>query len=112
SSARSAVGYVNASVSFSAGQTNGAFMVGLNSDPDTSSSFTDLDWAFYCRSNGVLEVREGGVVQDKLGGTATYTKTDVLQILYDGQYVRYLKNGQELWKTAASLTQPLYVDTS
>lgn len=115
SSVRSVVGYVGgASLSFSPAQSDKNFMIGLNTDPGLSYSYTKLDYAFYLKSNGQLELYESDVAVpiDPPYALISYTPSDRLQITYDGANVRYLWNGIELRKTAASINGPLYVDSS
>lgn len=112
-SVHSDVGYAGqVNLSFSAGQTNKAFMIGLNGSLSSNYTWTKIDRAFYCRSDGFLEIREGGSEVNKLTTAVSYTAADTLQITYDGAYVRYLKNGVELYSSAATLTGPQYLDTS
>jgi YD repeat-containing protein len=113
SAVQSEVGYAGqANLSFVVAQNNRALMVGLNTDPDANLSITSLDYAFYCRADGMLEVREMGASDNKLGTAVAYAAGDKLQITYDGAYVHYLKNGVELLKTAATISAPLYMDSS
>jgi YD repeat-containing protein len=112
-SVRSAVGYVGqANLSFSAGQADKSFYIGLSTDPANSSNGSSLDYAFFCRNNGVLEIREKDDTANRLSTTVYYTAQDELEIAYDGTTIRFLKNGTELWSEAASITSPLYLDSS
>jgi hypothetical protein len=95
-------------VSFQASQTNAAIMVGLNSDPDTDQSFTSLDYAFYCRSDGGLTIYESGVSQGTFG---SYTTTTTLSIKYDGQQVVYLKDGV-IQRVMQVVGLTLFIDSS
>jgi YD repeat-containing protein len=112
SAVRSSVGYTGqAYLSFSPAQADKGFMVGLNSDPDSTYGWSSLDYAFYCTSTGALEIREAGS-GNVLTTAASYTAGDKLEILYDGSAIRYLKNGAELRSVTVAITDPLYVDSS
>ncbi|WP_035225771.1 Ig-like domain repeat protein, partial [Paracidovorax oryzae] len=110
SSIRSTVGLTGgASVSFKAGQTNKAIMVGLNTDPATNSHYLSMDWALYITYDGAMYAYQNGV---NVGSLGTYTTGDVLSVDYANGMVSYRKNGAVLRQEAASITQPLYLDTS
>lgn len=95
-------------VSFQASQTNASFMVGLNSDPTTDSSFTSLDYAWFVRNDGTLEVRENGV---SIANYGAYTINTTIGIKYDGATVFYTKDGVGVRSVIApDLT--LFVDSS
>lgn len=79
-----------AAMSFMAGQTNLAFMVGLNSDPTTDQNFSSIDFAWYCQNNATLQIYESGV---SAGSFGAYSTSTVLGITYDGERVRYVKDG-------------------
>jgi hypothetical protein len=68
----------------------GHFMIGLNTDPTTNSSYETIDYAWYCIGDGNLYAYESGTGIN-LG--ITYDTNTVLSITYDNQYVRYFKNG-------------------
>jgi hypothetical protein len=113
SGASSSVGYTGqAYVSFSPAQADKSMMVGLNTDPNTNRyGWSDIDFAFYCKADGTLEIRESG--SDNVLATATtYAAGDKLEVLYNGTLVRYLKNGVELRTVTVAITEPLYLDTS
>ncbi|MDD2776613.1 MAG: hypothetical protein PHU06_11715 [Gallionella sp.] len=97
--------YVSARV----GQTNMYGMFGLNSDPTTDTNYTSLDYAWYSLPTGALQIYESGVL---VGSFGTYTTTDVLAVVYEGNTIRYLKNGiaQRTVNTTAGRT--FYLDTS
>jgi hypothetical protein len=104
-------GYVtNVMVQFSAGQTTGNIMVGLNADPTTDASYASIDHAIFCNASPAIQIYEGGNLQKTCGAYAT---TDVLTITYDGYVVRYFQNETLLWSTPRTLvTTKMYLDTS
>jgi hypothetical protein len=76
-------------------------MMGLNSDPTTDQGYTSLDHAWYVAGNqlgvGRLVIYENGTgVQDF--GVGQYGDTTMLAITYDGQFVRYFRDGVEMRK--------------
>ena len=94
SAVHSTKGYIGgANLSFKLAQTNKALMVGLTTTPESGYSYASIGWAFYCKSDGSLEVWQNGV-QVSLPQTWTYAAGDKLQVTYDGASVTYLKNGQ------------------
>ncbi len=109
-SVRSTYGYVGgASVSFNPAQNNNYLMVGLNTDPATDGSFGSIDWAMYCAADGVVYVYESG---SWIGSYGSYNAGDAFSVTYDGQAIRYIKNGTVLRSVNTTITQPLYMDTS
>ncbi|BFO60919.1 hypothetical protein AVXHC21_28140 [Acidovorax sacchari] len=110
SSIRSTVGVSGgASVSFRAGQTNKAIMVGLNTDPGTNDNYLTIDWAIYVTYDGAMYAYQNGTSVASLG---TYTTGDVLSVEYANGVVSYRKNGAVLRQESANITQPLYLDSS
>ena len=80
-------------IQFSPAQTNVPLMVGLNTDPATDHSYTSIDYALYCAGNATLYASESGVTSVSLG---PYAAGDALAVSYDGNHVRYLRNGAVL----------------
>lgn len=94
--------------SFSPTTANNLTMAGLNSDPTTDSSYTSLDYAFYCAGT-VLHAREDG---NNVQTFSSYATTDVLSIVYDGTHVSYMQNGVVLRKVAAAPNRKFHFDSS
>ncbi len=66
-------------------------MAGLNSASDlTDPGYATIDYAIFAVSDGQLQIYESGVF---IGSYGVYTPSDVFTVSYDGQYVRYLRNG-------------------
>ena len=109
-SAYSRESYVGgAYVSFSPTAANTEVMVGLNTDPTFDSSWSSLDYALFCTSGGLLYAAESAQLPGPIGAWAP---GDALAVTYDGAVVRYYRNGSILRSVAASITVPLYLDTS
>lgn len=70
-------------------QTNAPVMFGLCTSPTSSSSYTNLDYAWYFVADGTLQIYESGGMIASYG---SYTKSTKLSIKYDGQYIRYYKD--------------------
>jgi hypothetical protein len=83
-------------------------MFGLNADPTTNSSYISIDYAFYC-DLGNLRIYESGANRGTFG---TYTPTSVLSITYDGQNIRYWRDGTLIRTVARAIGTPLYLDSS
>jgi hypothetical protein len=93
---------------FQPAQANRNFMIGLNSDPSTDHSYTSIDFALYCHENGSLYEYRNGADQGVIG---TYATNDALEVNYDGNKVRYIKNGAVL-RTTFSAGLRLAIDSS
>ncbi|HEY8086067.1 MAG TPA: hypothetical protein VIE69_10765, partial [Methylophilaceae bacterium] len=99
-------------VSAQAGQTTLGGMFGLNSDPTTDKNYTSIDYAWQTTVNGTLTIYENGVVAAGGASFGTYTTTDILSVVYDGNTVRYLKNGVVLRSVATTAGRTFYFDSS
>jgi hypothetical protein len=77
-------------VNWQCDQTTALLIIGLNADPETDTTFSGLDYAWSCRQDGILEAREAGV---GVGNFGSYTTTTMVGLSYDGQVLRYLKDG-------------------
>lgn len=99
-------------VSFRPVNVSDIFMIGLNTDPTTDSSYTSIDYAIYCSASGgpppSLIIYESGAFQGTFG---TYVAGDVLTVKYDGQWVRYYKNGAVL-RQVFDPGKSFYMDSS
>jgi predicted phage tail protein len=91
------------------GGTSSYFMAGLNSDPTTDSSYLSIDYAFYMSGTNSLFIYESGTA---LGAVGTYATGDVLSASYDGQFVRYMQNGNVLRTVPAPPGLKLHFDSS
>jgi len=93
-----------------ASQTNGYIMFGLNEDT-ANSSYNTIDYAWYfIGDGGSLSIYENGTQFS--GSYGNYTTSTVLSITYDGENVRYWKDGALMRTVARSTGNPLYFDTS
>lgn len=98
------------SVEFRTGQTNGYIMVGLSlSTDDASASYTDIDFAIYPQSGGILSVYEKGASKGSFG---TYAAGDLLKVACESGVVKYYKNGSLIYTSSQIPLYPLGVDTS
>lgn len=95
-------------VSFKVTNTTHHLMVGLNQNPDEGSSYGTIDYAMYS-STGALYSYENGTGTDLLSNCVV---GDVLSVQYDGNSVKYLKNGVVLKTTAAVANLTLFLDSS
>lgn len=90
SQAYSAESYPACAVSWRAADATHNFMIGLNTDPATDAVYTSIDYAWYCDSAGHLDIYESGT---GISTGLTYDATTVVLITYDGERVRYFRNG-------------------
>ena len=106
-------GYVdNVFVTFKPVDKNMYFMIGLNANPSESSSFTDIDYCWFCQGGGSLYIFESGTQITPPAGHTTYSGGDELRIEYSGGYVRYYHNGELVRSVARAIGNPLYLDSS
>lgn len=89
--------------------TTNVAMFGLNTDPTTSNSYLSIDYAIYFANGGLLYAFENGINTATL---ASYAAGDTCSITYDGQNIRYFKNGTLLRTVARAVGSPLYFDSS
>ncbi|MCX6788281.1 MAG: shufflon system plasmid conjugative transfer pilus tip adhesin PilV, partial [Candidatus Jorgensenbacteria bacterium] len=86
-----------------------SYMFGLNTDPTTDASYCSIDYAWY------ITAGTNGYIYESCGNPATgitLAAGDVLAVTYDGANVRYLQNGVVRRTVAATITNPLYFDSS
>ena len=103
-------GYVGGAYSsFSPTSTSAYFMAGLNTDPTADASYVSLDFAFYMAGDTNLYIYESANGQ---GAFSTATADDVLSVVYDNEYVRYLKNGIELRAVYVGAGKKYHFDSS
>jgi hypothetical protein len=84
-------------------------MFGLNTDPTADASYCSIDYAWYVTGG------TNGYIYESCGNVATgitLAAGDVLAISYDGINVKYLQNGVVRRTVAATITSPLYFDSS
>lgn len=108
SSICSSIGYsAPVSVGFQPAQNNKGFMVGL-SDSVVGQSSESIDYALFCRSDSVLEIRVAG----QIVGTTSYAVDDSLVIVASGTQVVYYKNNVALYTASTSAGTVFYLDSS
>lgn len=98
----------NGYVQFTTGNATTWRMCGLGSG-DSSTSYDDIEFAFYLEGNGNLYVFESGQNRGYFGA---YTGTDSLKVATEGGVVKYYRNGTLLYTSALTPQFPLLVDTS
>ena len=100
-------------LTFTVPQDNKRLMFGLNTNPSSSTSFTDLDYAWYFRSsggNGIADIYEGGSNVDTGNIVNPFSAGDRFTITYDGVNIRYYHNGSLERTVAATITDALHAD--
>jgi len=96
-------------VSFIPKQTNLGGMIALNSDPASGIAYGNLDYAWYTDSTGIAYVFESG---SNVLTSGAYTTSDTFEIIFDGKYVKYYKNGGLARSIERLSTAALYLDSS
>lgn len=89
--------------------TTNVAMFGLNTDPTTNNSYLSIDYAIYFANGGIIYAFENGT---NVASLSTYVAGDTCSITYDGQNIRYFKNGTLLRTVARAVGSPLYFDSS
>ena len=84
-------------------------MWGLNTDPNNSPDYSNIDWAWYFQQGGGLSIYESG---GGVGNFGAYDINTVCTITYDGTDIRYFKDGVEVRRVTTSIGSPLYFDSS
>jgi len=85
-------------------------MVGLDSNPTQSSSYDTIDHSWYCVGDGTLTIYENGTNINI--GPQTYSINTVLNITYDGRYVKYYKDGTLMRTVDKGTGIKFYADSS
>lgn len=93
---------------FTATETNRARMAGL-SNINLNSNYTSIQYAFYLRNDGVIEIYESGVARGSFG---SYAAGDQFRIGVEGGKVRYYRNGTLIYNSNLLPTLPLRADVS
>jgi predicted phage tail protein len=97
-------------VLFSPANSSGQFMIGLNSDPTTNSSFDSIDFCLHIIPTGAVQVYESGSI--KSGAASTYDPGDVFEVSYTGTTIWYKKNGVDFAQTTTTAGRTFFVDSS
>jgi hypothetical protein len=120
---KTSAGWGNAGASSTRGITSGSdgyaeftvpsfverVMFGL-SNGDASTSYAEIDYAFYTYPTGTqLVIYENGVARLTLANG--YAVGDKLQVSIEGGVVKYRRNGTVLYTSSVAPTYPLRVDT-
>lgn len=95
-------------MTFTAAETNRSRMIGL-SNVNGNASYTTIQYAFFLRNDGVVEIYEGG---NGRGNFGTYVSGDVFKIAVEGNVVKYYRNGVQIYISNQTPTLPLMVDIS
>jgi len=87
---------------------NKAVMIGL-SKGNSSSSYTDIDYAIYLNGSNTYSVYESGAQKADFG---SFTATDIFRVQVVGSTIKYLKNGSVFYTSTKPISFPLNIDTS
>lgn len=107
-SVESYIGGAFASIVVGASPGSQTWMFGLN-DTSVTSSYTDINFAWYWTGSDLRVYEEGSAIVSGLGSVV---QGDVLTVAFDGQTARYLKNGTTLHQHGVTNTLPLFFDCS
>ncbi len=98
-----------AQLGFTLAQADRSIMVGLNTDPTTNADYATIDFAFYLRNDGLVDIYESG---SGISSHGAYSATTKFQIIYDGAMVRYFKDGALQRQVVAAANLRLFLDSS
>ena len=87
-------------------QTDGTLIGGFSETPAANTSYTNVDYGFFCDASGELSVYEGGF---KISSFGSYTSSTQLDILYDGKNMSYFKDTSNIYLVPRSQGNPLYL---
>lgn len=108
----SAQGYSNNCIlTFKAGTTGQAIMVGLDANPSEDANYTKIDFAFYLTNdttNKTVQIFESG---SNVGNFGAYAVGTEFTIEYSAGYVRYYVDGTLKRSIARSISGKLYLDS-
>jgi len=93
-------------MTFQTVQTNGYLVAGFSETPTLNTSYTNVDYGFFCDASGGLAIYEGGFNVSTVG---SYTTSTQLDVLYDGKNMNYFKNTSNIYSVARSQGNPLYL---
>ncbi|CAH0355318.1 hypothetical protein SPH9361_03395 [Sphingobium sp. CECT 9361] len=100
-------GGAQTSFTFNAGQE---VMAGLNTDPTTTASYTDIDYAFHLDAGGGnINIFENGTYIQLVGA---YVAGTLMQIVYNGRTVKYLYGAALAREVPAPPNLRLYFDSA
>lgn len=91
------------------GRTDCARMFGLNADPTLDAGYASIDFAWYLRGDGAVDIYESG---NGIGVGSGYSATDAFGVVYDNNTVQYVQNGVVVRTVAAPPGLRLYFDSS
>ena len=81
-------------------------MMGLNSDPTGTASWTNLDYAWHW-ANGNIYIYESG---SQVLSSGAYNSSTVATIIYTGSAIKYYLNGSLEREVTTEITNALYLD--
>jgi RHS repeat-associated protein len=96
----------NGWVEFVASESNTNRMLGL-SDVNANANYTSLDYAWYLKNNGILEVYESGTLRGSFG---SYVAGHLLQIERTGTSIKYYHNNVLKYTSSVPSSTSLMVD--
>lgn len=109
---KSTVGYRECRVVFQPEQTDKHLMVGLNSDQNENASYNTIDYAWYVRNDGGLNMYENGTSINSISGHTSYSAGDEFIVEYSDGCVKYYHNGVLCRRVNRTYGTKLYLDSS
>jgi len=94
---------------FTTAESNRGKMAGL-SNGDTDQRYSDIDFAFYLKANGVVGIYEGGTLRS--ANVGTYAAGDVFRIETEAGVVTYWHNDLLVFTSSGTPSFPLALDAS
>lgn len=110
--AYSNTGYAdNVYVSFRPGQTTMYAMIGLDTNPSEDADYVKIDYCWYIRNDGTMQVYESGTGVT-ISGHTTYASGDEFRVEYSCGEIRYYHNGTMCRSVTRAVSGKLFFDSS
>lgn len=98
-----------AAISFRANETTAETHVGFNGSPITDTDPTGLPFAWHLLPGGVLQIQSNGT--DLLATPLSYTDMTLLEANFDGQVVKFLRDGVLVLQLPRATQSPQFFDS-
>lgn len=97
-------------VSFQPASLGSQFIIGLNSDPESANNYESIDFGWMVLPDGRTQIYESGTMVQEITAPP-WALTTVLEVRYDGQLVRFFRDGV-LIRTTPKRDGVYFVDSS
>ena len=103
----------NVIITFRPSQTTTAMMIGLDANPSEDANYNKIDYCWYIKNDGGLQIYESGTaINISVSGHTTYAAGDEFKIEYSGNCIRYYHNAVLCREVSRAISGKLYFDSS